>query len=774
MGVALYDGDAGTMQLSELPLEPDHALLRQLIAEHRPAVVLTCKGVEESLMQALNEPLDGHTTPNDVRLLKKKEFSEDTAKLRLLALNVEGVPASLADASDRELWVSSIVDFGKTSMIQSAGALLGQCQGSTVPIKLTEMSAAGLVRMDADAFQSLQIFSTEFHPSAAGIGSSKEGFSLFARFNGAKSSGGKKLLRKWFLRPLNTLSVLEDRLDHIEQLRDARHTNVVSQVHSLMSSVKDVRRICAKIMNMTSTCADWLSLRTTLSAVMDLREMTRSMAAESRLRVLTILQNIASGPDIMQLLQLLDAVVDFEQSKVSRKLTVRPGVDPTLDDLKNTYAGLGDLLTRVASAQMDALPETVAIESLSTVYFPMIGYAVVIPRDSYLPVTQQIAAVLPYLEYQFDTESYIYFKSDITKELDNQLGDIHSRIVDRENQCIRELESHILERAELLRRVTDHCAELDCLLSLARSSTELRLQRPILVENAPGLLRISNGRHLLQELTTPTFVPNDTNLGGETTMSLITGPNASGKSVYLKQVGLIAFLAHIGSFVPAESCQIGLMDGIFTRIQTRESATVAKSAFLLDLTQVATMMRHCTERSLLLLDEFGKGTDPMDGAALLGACLEKIAVCKSPCLATTHFSELLTPGMLKLQAPRVQRMSMSFIVRPDLNNEEGVVLLFKLRADDPIDGHDGEMSGSMGTFCARIAGVPASVVARAAQVSTSLARGDLVGRLESSVATGKIEAYRKIYHLLCAFDGVDPSNLIERASSLAAHGQDEE
>ncbi len=242
------------------------------------------------------------------------------------------------------------------------------------------------------------------------------------------------------------------------------------------------------------------------------------------------------GQALSQLLSLLDNVIDLDESKSARRLTIRAGVDTTLDELKGTYHGLGDLLTRVATAQLEALPEHVEVESLSTVYFPMIGYAVVIPRAPGVSVSQQVAA-LEGLDYLFDSEAFVYFKSPLTKSLDEQLGDIHSRIVDRENLCIRELETHVLQQALALRKVTEVAAELDVLLAFALTATELRWVRPALVPDA-GVLCITAGRHPLQELCVEAFVANDTALcaGREGTMQLVTGPNASGKSIYLKQV----------------------------------------------------------------------------------------------------------------------------------------------------------------------------------------------------------------------------------------------
>ncbi len=759
MGVAWLSEE--TVHVTEIPLEEDFQLLGQLIAVNKPRFILACKGTDAALLAALAKPVEQGESPTDVQVLKKTEFADETARQRLLSVVVEGVPAELHAAADRELWVASIIDLAKLQMVRAAGALVGHAAvqellTTATPLRLVEISAAGLVRMDGDAFQSLQIFGTEFHPSAAGVGGAKEGFSLFARMNRARSVTGRRLLRQWFLRPINDTRILNDRLDHVEKLRDPRHAGAVKQIHALMSSVKDARRICAKIASLQATSSDWIGLRSTLAAILDLRDLTRPMSAESGLRVLMALQANAGLQQLGKLLQLMDAVLDLDQSRSSKRLTVRAGVDPTLDELKHTYQGLGDLLTKVASAQINALPAHVQIDSLSTCYLPQIGYAVVVPRQPRVPIAAQIAAVQGHLQYQFDTEAYIYFKSSITKGLDEELGDIHSRIVDRENLCIRELQVHVLDMAETMRHFQDMLAELDCMLSLALSATELRMERPRLTDDA-GVLHITAGRHPLQELSVQTFVPNDTAISPGHTTQLITGPNASGKSVYIKQVALVAYLAHIGSFVPAESAVISMLDGIYARIQTRESAGVGKSSFLLDLTQVSTMLRHATPRSLCLLDEFGKGTDPADGAGLLGATLEQLVATRAICLATTHFAELLTPGVLR-NSSDMTRLAMSFLVRPDLNSEDGIVLLFKLRPDDD----EGTVRSSFGAFCARTAGIPAAVVARAAQVQTHMARGTTIGRLESADHQRRDGLYRAIYDALAKWnpDRDDPQDLI--------------
>lgn len=752
--MAWMDSDHGADLYMMEVVEADEALVAQLLAQQPASELLVCQGSDANVVAWLSRPVDGHAGSTPVTTLPKRDFTPSLAKQRLLGLPMPGA-AHVAAPADRELFLSAVVDLGKELMVRAAGALLGHVAGSGVEsadVQLHEVNASGTLRVSVDVFESLHIVRHEFHPSAAGIGSAKEGFSLYSLLNRARSIAGRQLLKKWLLRPLTDMATLQDRLDHVAYLRDPQMAGLVKQTLGVVGCIKDVRRICTKIVNLQSRCADWLALRNSLAAALEVRDLMRAAADTSALRVLRALQQRDDDSDSIanlgRLLAMLDSVIDLEESKSSKRLTVRAGVDAMLDELKNVYHGLGDLLTRVAEEQMKLLHADVVIDSLSTVYFPMIGYAIVVPRVAHVPVRQQLAS-LPEMDYLFDTDAFVYLKSPLTRTLDEELGDIHSLIVDRENMCIRELETHVLREALPLRHLVEVIAELDVLLAWASAANELRLVRPTLVPDA-GVLVITAGRHPLQELCVDTFVANDTLLraGRDGAVQLLTGPNASGKSVYLKQVGLIAYMAHIGCFVPAQSAVVGMLDAIYARIQTRESSSVAHSAFVLDLSQVATMLRHATPRSLLLLDEFGKGTDPDDGAALLGATLETIVARGALCVATTHFSQLFVPGVLEPDAAAaVQLLSMAHVVRADLaaaGAADALVLLYRLER--------GVAMCSLGDLCARKALVPSEVVDRALQVTQLLSCGKPVPRLESRAASSRVRLHKQVFALFMAFD----------------------
>jgi DNA mismatch repair protein MSH5 len=226
------------------------------------------------------------------------------------------------------------------------------------------------------------------------------------------------------------------------------------------------------------------------------------------------------------------------------------------------------------------------------------------------------------------------------REMDGHFGDLYGIISDREIEISHELAQYVLEYEELLTAASDVCGELDSILALAQGARLYKLCRPG-VSNDNTIL-IKGGRHILQELSVSSFVPNDTTMVGGANLDagdedvipespsvqhtyarksgpnvlILTGPNYSGKSVYLKQVALIVYMAHLGSYVPAESAKIGLTDRILSRVTTRETVSRTQSAFMIDLQQISQALSLATPRSLLIIDEFGKGTDSSDGAGL--------------------------------------------------------------------------------------------------------------------------------------------------------------
>lgn len=305
---------------------------------------------------------------------------------------------------------------------------------------------------------------------------------------------------------------------------------------------------------------------------------------------------------------------------------------------------------------------------------------------------------------------------------------------DKEIEIIHELGVQILQHEEALITASELCGELDSLLALARGADKYKLTAPRMADT--NAIQIKEGRHILQELVVPTFIANDTGLLGGTgqehssampggmmsespSIMVITGPNHSGKSVYLKQVALIVYLAHIGSFVPANQACIGLTDRLLTRIATRESVSRNESAFAIDLKQAAFSINFATRRSLILIDEFGKGTNTLDGAGLVTALLDHFLHLQERApkvLVATHFHEIFEQKFLP-ESPRLTFAHLDVHVDLEVENlDDQVTYLFRLTL--------GRSTSSFGSRCAAMNGVNTAIVQRADALTLLLARGE--------------------------------------------------
>ena len=318
-----------------------------------------------------------------------------------------------------------------------------------------------------------------------------------------------------------------------------------------------------------------------------------------------------------------------------------------------------------------------------------------------------------------------FFKTDDMTDLDTSIGDLDGYIKDTEGMLLSELEDNILDSEYALRQAAKAISELDCIVAFADCAVDSNYTRPIITsQQESNLIHIKEGRHPLQEIITEKeFVCNDTKLDENQRLAVVTGPNYSGKSCYLRQVGLLVYMAHIGSFIPCTAAQISVTDKLFARICTVETCAVPQSSFQLDLTQMASILLKCTSRSLVLVDEFGKGTSPSSGIALLGSALKKLSNIRCKGVCTTHFLELFSAKVIEdgVDGIKAQRMSLHL---PE-DGDDNATSLFKLE--------DGIASTSAGIICAKRAGVNRGVIARAKDIIQSIRHGKEIAPLEGLV-----------------------------------------
>ncbi|KAJ7675742.1 DNA mismatch repair protein MutS [Mycena polygramma] len=686
--------------------------------------------------------------------------------------------------------------------IASIGALLDHLVQERAVNDLEDEGIAGLgvrdiealsldqvMQINADALFSLQVFENESHASVHSD-KTKEGLSLFGTLNTTKTTLGRALLRTWLLRPSLSLSVIKARHDAVACFISPENLVPAYAMQGHLKGIKNVPRILEMMRSGKAKLSDWQGLvKFTFHSAMlrdNLTELHQASNVDAVKKLIAAL-DIASFRDVGN---RINEIIDWEESANAGRVCVRPNIDEELDNRKHVYHGIDSVLSKVAEQICQTAPVADYASSLNIVYFPQLGFLICVPMLEEWKTPEGIK-VMDGWSFQFSSESHVYFKSQEMTDMDIHIGDLHPSIVDRELEIVQELLEEILVHFEAMAAACDISAELDVLLSFADASRAFEYRRPEMVDE--NIIDIKQGRHPLQEQVVDTFVPNDAHLAGgsgnrsvlvgdESTneaeewnsIVLCTGANACGKSVYLKQVALIQYMAQIGCFVPAESATLGIVDKIFTRISTRESVSKVQSAFMIDLNQVSLALRNSTARSLVLLDEFGKGTLSTGsytfslsglssyGAGLFCGVLKHLLNRGPDCpkvLVATHFhdvfrEDLLDPDTVPITFLHMQVMFTSSsgqildpnsphrLVKPTLNSaasqdghgaSKGEKITYLYRQ---VAVAEGLSLDSHAAKCAEIFGVPSRIVERAQHVSHLISTHEL-GKLLDEEMTDK-------------------------------------
>ncbi|MDN4147599.1 DNA mismatch repair protein MutS [Pseudomonas tohonis] len=490
---------------------------------------------------------------------------------------------------------------------------------------------------------------------------------------------GSRLLSRWLNRPLRDRAVLEARQDSISCLLERfRFEGLQPQ----LKEIGDVERFLARIGLRNARPRDLARLRDALAALPELQQAMTGLEAP-HLGVLAT--NIRTYPELAEL--LARAIIETPPAVIRDGGVIKTGYDAELDELQALSENAGQYLMDLEAREK----ARTGLPNLKVGYNRIHGYFIELPR------VQAEQAPADYIRRQTLKGAERFITPEL-KAFEDKALSAKSRALAREKMLYEELLEQLIEQLAPLQDTAAALAELDVLSNLAERALNLDLNRPRFVEEP--CMRIVQGRHPVVEqvLDTP-FVANDLSLDDATRMLIITGPNMGGKSTYMRQTALIVLLAHIGSFVPAASCELSPVDRIFTRIGSSDDLAGGRSTFMVEMSETANILHNATDSSLVLMDEVGRGTSTFDGLSLAWAAAEHLARLRAYTLFATHYFELT---VLPESEPVVANVHLNAT-----EHNERIVFLHHVLP--------GPASQSYGLAVAQLAGVPADVIQRARQ-----------------------------------------------------------
>ncbi len=524
-------------------------------------------------------------------------------------------------------------------------------------------------------------------------------FSLLGVLDETRTAMGGRLLRQWLLQPLRDLDALNARLEKVDAFfqDNARR----ERVRGVLKQIGDIERLTNRIQQNIASPREVRTLGASLEGVGRLRtellltnDERRTMNDDLYLSFVPGHSSLDAIPEVSALIS--KAIVADPPANLANGGVIAPNYSAELDSITHAARNAKDWVAALEKTER----ERSGIKSLKVGYNKVFGY--------YIEITTPNVPQAPkeYIRKQTLTNAERFITPEL-KEYEALILNAEERLVELETTLFRALCGEISQYAARLLKVAQAIAELDVYAALAEVAIRQRYARPELVESS--VIEIRGGRHPVVEnrLRDEPFVPNDVTLNADELIHVITGPNMSGKSTFLRQVALIVLMAQIGSFVPVESARLGIVDRIFTRIGAEDAISAGQSTFMVEMVETANILHHCSPRSLVVLDEIGRGTSTYDGIAIARAIIEFMhnhPQARAKTLFATHYHELTE---LEGYLPRVKNYNVAVVEQGD-----HVVFMHKIVR--------GGADKSYGIHVARLAGVPQPVVNRANEILKEL------------------------------------------------------
>ena len=515
-----------------------------------------------------------------------------------------------------------------------------------------------------------------------------------------KTAMGARKLREFVEQPLLYKDAIEKRLDAIEAIN--KELIVREELREYLNTIYDLERLLTRIALKTANPRDLLAFKTSIQYLPDIYNLLRELPCE---RINEIYEDYDSLEDLYDLLE--QAIVEEPPVSIKEGGIFKQGYRDEIDELRLAKTECKTWLADLESKER----EKTGIKGLKIKYNKVLDY--------YFEVTNSFKSLVP--DYFIRKQTLVNAERFTTDELNTLSGKIlgaEDKLYALEYDCYVELREKLAAALVRVQKMAGYIAELDALCSLAYVADKNNYVRPSL--NTDGVIDIKGGRHPVVEkmLANDSFVENDTYLNNaESRISIITGPNMAGKSTYMRQTALITLMAQIGSFVPAESANIGLCDRIFTRVGASDDLASGQSTFMIEMNEVANILRNATKDSLLILDEIGRGTSTFDGLSIAWAVVEYIAdpnILGAKTLFATHYHELTE---LEGKLSSVNNFCIAV-------QEEGDDIVFLRKIIK------GGADQSYGIQVARLAGVPEPVLKRAREICNELIDSDITTKVK--------------------------------------------
>jgi len=508
-------------------------------------------------------------------------------------------------------------------------------------------------------------------------------YSLFSLMDKAATCMGSRMVKKWICRPLIKKETIEQRLDVVQKLVD--DISLSQKIREFLVQIGDIERIIGRIALSRATFSDYIHLTRALEIIPEVKQLLNNYKDIILLRVI-----ISYMGEFTKIYQLLLHALNNDPSK---DWVIKTGFNQKLDELRELVFNSS---TKILELEQQEKEKT-GINSLKIAYNKIHGY--------YVEVTKANLHLVPdyYIRQQtlVNRERFIFAE---LKELQQEIVDANTQIEQVEKDLFQGIKNDVYQYTSELRKLAHALAHLDALLSLSHIAYDYDYTRPEF--NKKSEIYVTQGRHPVVEIAEDSnFIPNDTVLHDKHSLLIITGPNMGGKSTYLRQVALISIMAQCGSFVPAKSANLALLDRVFTRIGSGDNLAGGKSTFLVEMEETALICKQATNKSLVILDEVGRGTSTFDGFAIAQAVVEHIYTqIGAKCLFATHYHELTA---LKDKFPGIDSYYAS-----SKKTAGGILFLYKIV--------QGVADGSFGIEVAKLADLPKSLIERAAIVLQGL------------------------------------------------------